>query len=138
MAALAGTFDTKRKNGALIAYPLAAGARVFQGALVAVTSATGLAAPAADAAGVVCVGVAYESADNTGGAAGALAVRVQKTGLYRYPKTGAAQTDVGKTARVVDDNTITTAATANGVVAGVVGALVDSGTLAILIDGRVG
>ena len=45
MAALTGAYDAKRKDGAIIAFAVAAGARVFKGALVSVTTATGLAAP---------------------------------------------------------------------------------------------
>ena len=108
---------------------------------------TGLLAPGADAAGVVCVGVAYEEGNNvagavqydgtvSSGAAGAVSVRVQTAGLYQYHKTGAVQADVGKQAFMVDDNTVATAATTNSVKCGVVGALVDTGTVAILIDGR--
>ncbi len=81
MTALTGAYDARRKDGDLIAYPVAAGAHIFKGALLAV-AATGLAQAASDAAGLTFVGVAYESADNTGGAAGALAVRVLKTGVF--------------------------------------------------------
>ena len=148
MTALAGSYDPKRRDGQLIRYPLAAGAHVFKGALVCVGVATGLLVPGADAAGVVCVGVAYEEGNNvaggvqydgsvSSGAAGAVSVRVQTVGLYQYHKVGAVQADVGKQAFLLDDNTVSTAGTADNVKCGVVGALVDSGTVAILIDGRV-
>lgn len=132
MAALTGAYDAKRKDGALIAVPLAAGAVVHKGALVSVTSATGLAGPAADAAGTVFVGVAYESADNAAGAGGAVSVRVQTTGLFRYNRAGASQTDVGKTAYVVDDNTVGIAS-AHAVPVGGILSLVDGGTVGVLI-----
>ena len=148
MTALASSYDPKRKEGELIRYPLAAGAHVFKGALVSVSSTTGYAVPGADAAGAVCVGVAFEEGNNiaggvqydgsiSSGAAGAVGVRVQPVGLYEYHKTGAVQADVGKQAFIVDDNTVATVATTNSVRCGVVGALVDGGTLAILIDGRI-
>ena len=132
----------------MIRYPLAAGVQVFKGALVCVTSASGYLAPGADAAGVVCVGVAFEGANNvagaaqydgtiSSGAAGAESVRVQPVGLYEYHKAGAVQSDVGKQAFIVDDNTVATAATTNSVKCGVVAALIDSGTVAVLIDGRI-
>ena len=148
MAALTSSYETKRKDGRLVLYPLAAGVHVFKGALVCVASATGLLVPGADAAGAVFVGVAYEDGNNVAGyvpplgsipgsgAAGAVSIRVEKDGLYQYHKTGAVQSDVGKVAYLLDDNTVSTAATANSVHCGVVGALIDSGTLAILIDGR--
>ena len=148
MAVLTSSYETKRKDGQLVLYPLAAGAHIFKGALVCVSAASGLAVPGADAAGAVFVGVAYEEGNNVAGyvpiggglagtgAAGAVSVRVEKDGLYQFHKTGAVQTDVGKVAFLLDDNTVSTAATANSVHCGVVGALVDGGTLAILIDGR--
>ena len=142
MTALAASYDTKRRDGQLIRYPLAAGVHVFKGALVCITSATGLLAPGADAAGVVCVGVAYEEGNNiagavqydgsvSSGAAGAVSVRVQPVGLFEYHKTGAVQADVGKPAFIVDDNTVATAATTDNVRCGVVAALVDAGTLGV-------
>lgn len=148
MTALASSYDPKRKDGELIRYPLAAGVHVFKGALVCVNTTTGLLMPGADAAGVVCVGVAFEEGNNVAGGvqydgsvssglAGAVSVRVQTVGLYQYHKAGATQADVGKQAFLVDDNTVATAATTNSVKCGVVGGLVDSGTLAILIDGRI-
>ena len=93
-------------------------------------------------------GVAYEDGNNAAGyvpplggipgsgAAGAVSVRVEKDGLYQYHKSGAVQSDVGKLAFVLDDNTVSTATTTNSVHCGVVGALIDGGTLAILIDGE--
>ena len=148
MTALAGSYDPKRKDGQLIRYPLAAGAHVFKGTLVCVSTASGLLVPGADVAGVVCVGVAYEGGNNVAGAvqydgsissgvAGAVLVRVETQGLYQYHKVGAVQADVGKEAFLVDDNTVSTVATADNVKCGVVGARVDSGTVAILINGRI-
>ena len=148
MTALAGSYDPKRKDGQLIRYPLAAGVHVFKGALVCVVVATGLLVPGADAAGVVCVGVAYEGGNNgagavqydgsvSSGAAGAVSVRVQTVGLYQYHKVGAVQADVGRQAFLTDDNTVSTAGTTDNVKCGVVAGLVDAGTVAVLIDGRI-
>ena len=137
MAALSSPYDARRKDGALLASAVAAGARVFKGGLLTVASATGLAQSGADAAGQVFAGVAYESADNTGGAAGAKAVRILKTGVFTYAKTGAAQTDVGKTVFLVDDNTVSTAATADNIACGVVVGVPDTAHVQIRIDGKV-
>ena len=148
MAALTISYETKRKDGRLVLYPLAAGGHVFKGALVCVSAATGLLVPGADAPGAVFVGVAYEEGNNVAGyvppfggipgsgAAGAVSIRVEKDGLYQFHKTGAVQSDVGKVAYILDDNTIATAATTNSVHCGVVGALIDGSTLAVLINGR--
>ena len=137
MAALTASYDARRKDGALIAYPVGAAAHVRKGGLTAVASATGLAQPAADAANVVFVGVAYEDGDNGGGAAGAKSVRVLKTGVFTYAKAGAAQTDVGKTAFIVDDGTVATAPTTDNVACGVVVGVPDGASVQVRIDGKV-
>jgi len=136
MTALSRPYDARRKDGALLAYPVAAGARVFKGGLVAL-AATGLAQPAADAVGLVFAGVAYESADNAAGAAGAAAVRVLKTGVFSYAKANAAQADVGKAAFVVDDSTVATAATTDSLACGVVVGVPDGAHVQVRIDARV-
>jgi hypothetical protein len=137
MTALSTSYDARRKDGALVACPIGAGAHVFKGALVAVASATGLVQPASDAPGVVFAGVAYEEADNTGGAAGAKSVRVLKTGVFTLAKAGAAQSDVGKAALVVDDATVATAPTADNVACGVVVGVADGAHLLVRIDTKV-
>ncbi|MGI4791373.1 MAG: hypothetical protein ACRYFS_21300 [Janthinobacterium lividum] len=136
MTALTNSFDARRKDGALVLYPLGAGVHIYKGGLVTAAPATGLVQPASDSAGLIFVGVAYEGADNTGGTAGAKSIRVLKSGVFTYAKAGAVQTDVGKTAFAVDDATVSTAATTDNIACGtVVGA---SGTsVQIRIDGKV-
>ena len=144
MTALAASYDPKRKDGELIRYPLAAGVRVFKGALTCVVSATGFLEPAADVAGVVFAGVAFEEANNgtggvqydgsvSSGAAGVESVLVQTRGVFQYHKSGAVQADVGKAAFVLDDNTVSTVATTDNVRVGVVVGLVDAGMVAVRI-----
>ena len=137
MTALSTSYDARRKDGVLAAYPLGAGVHVRKGGLLAVAAATGLVQPASDSAGLVFVGVAYEEADNTGGAAGARSVRVLKTGVFTYAKTGAAQTDVGKPAFVVDDATVSTAATTDSPACGTVVGVPSALAVQIRIDGKV-
>ncbi len=137
MTALSNSYDARRKDGALVLYPLGAGVHIRKGGLLAVASATGLVQPAADSAGLVFVGVAYEGSDNTGGAAGAKSVRVLKTGIYTYAKTAAVPSDTGKTAFVVDDGTVSTAPTADSVMCGVVVGVPDALSVQIRIDGKV-
>ncbi len=131
------SYDARRKDGALVRYPLGAGVHVRKGGLLAVAAATGLAQPASDSAGLVFIGIAYEEADNTVGAAGALSVRVLKTGVYTYAKTAAAQTDVGKAAFVVDDAAVSTAATTDSIACGVVVGVPNALAVQIRIDGKV-
>lgn len=137
MAALTAVYDAKRRDGSLIGYPLTAGAKVYKGALVCVNTGSGFAQTGADAASTVFVGVAYETVDNTTGAAGAKTLRVQKDGEYLYNALGAVQTDVGKAALIVDDNTVKTAATTNNIPAGIVVGYVDASHLIVRIDGKV-
>jgi hypothetical protein len=137
MTALSNSYDARRKDGALVLYPLGAGVHVRKGGLLAVASATGLVQPASDSAGLVFVGVAYEESDNTGGAAGAKSVRVLKTGIFTYAKTAAAQSDTGKTAFAVDDGTVSTAPTTDSVACGIVTGAPDALTVQIRIDGKV-
>ncbi len=137
MTALSNSYDARRKDGALVLYPLGAGVHVRKGGLLAVATATGLVQPASDSAGLVFVGVAYEESDNTGGAAGAKSVRVLKTGIYTYAKTAAVQADTGKMAFVVDDGTVSTAPTADSIICGVVVGASDTATVQIRIDGKV-
>lgn len=136
MAALTAAYDAKRKDGQLIAYPMAA-VKIYKGALVIVTSATGFVSTGSDAAGVGFVGVAYETVDNTAGAAGGANIRLQKTGEYIYTAVGAAQTDVGKTAYLVSDGTVQTAATTNSIAVGKVVGYISATQLVVRIDGSV-
>jgi hypothetical protein len=131
------SYDARRKDGALVRYPLGAGVHVRKGGLLAVAAATGLAQPASDSTGLVFIGIAYEDADNTAGPAGAKSVRVLKTGVYTYAKTAAAQTDVGKAAFVVDDATVSTAATTDSIACGVVVGVPNALAVQIRIDGKV-
>ncbi len=132
MTALAISYDAHRKDGELVAYPVAANVNVFKGGLVGLSG--GFAVPAADTAGLPFVGVAHETMLNAGGAAGAKLVRVEKTGSFVYPKAGAVQTDVGKVALVVDSGTVATAATTNNIAAGYVAELMDGGHVRVRID----
>jgi hypothetical protein len=136
MTALSASYDARRRDGALIAYSVGAGVHVFKGALLAV-AATGLVQAASDAPGLVFAGVAYEEADNTGGAAGAKSVRVLKTGVFTLAKAGAGQTDMGKAAWVVDDATVATAPTADNVACGVVVGVEGGAHVRVRIDTKV-
>ena len=126
MAALAAPYDAHKKDGKLVAYPMAANTTIFKGALVA-----GFLVTASDTAGLVFVGVAHETKANqastilpggagVAGAAGALSLRVEEEGTFSYSKAAAVATDRGKQAFISDDNTVSTAATTNNVACGYV------------------
>ncbi len=137
MTALSASYDARRKDGALVSCPVGAGVHVFKSALLAV-AATGLIQPAGDAPGLVFAGVAYEESDNTGGAAGAKSVRVLKTGVFTLAKAGAAQTDVGRPAFVLDDATVSTAATADSLACGIVVGTEGGAHVQVRIDSKAG
>lgn len=120
MPALTGAYDPQDKPGALVRYRVGANAVVYRGALVSVRS-DGFAYPSrSGTASDVFVGVAFETVDNTGGAAGARSVRVCKNGTYVYNGSGFTQASVGQAMYVADDNTLTTTATNNQLVGYVV------------------
>lgn len=89
--------------------PVAAGVHIYQGAMVALDAA-GNAVPAAPASAVMRGCAADYSADNTGGAAGALNIETMR-GVFLFNQTGLDRTDIGSDVFVVDDNTVGAAGT---------------------------
>jgi hypothetical protein len=134
MAATTTARESKRKDGAIIAYPMAA-VKIPKGVLVNINAA-GYATNATDAAGETFAGVAYETVDNSAGSPGDQAVRVQTTGTFTFVDGGGngAQTDVGVAFNIVDNQTVTDAATANNLKAGVAVESIDANSVRIRID----
>jgi hypothetical protein len=157
MTALAAPYEARMKPGEMTRYPVAAATVCYKGGLAVLNG--GYAQPAADATGTEFTGVFAESADNlTGfiqpgtvepsfgsptpplpsgiaqGSAGAVSARVFKTGAFVFSKASAVQSDVGKQAFVVDDNTVSTAATTHNVACGYVCELVDASHVRVRID----
>lgn len=94
---------------ALFGNPVAANARIFRGALVAL-DAQGNAVPAIPTAPIMR-GVARDEADNTGGAAGAQRVETAR-GCWIVKNNGTVnRTHIGKSVYVVDDETVGAAGT---------------------------
>lgn len=97
---------TSSRKGDLLELPVAAGVKIFMGALVMVDN--GYARPGAASTTAVAVGRAVQKVDNTSGAAGAVTVRVER-GTYLYKNATAdpiAQADLLKAAYVVDDEQV--------------------------------
>lgn len=105
MTALSADKKLQWSKGELSYVPLAADAVVYLGAMVCVNAA-GYGVAAADTAGLIFVGFATEHKDNTGGSAGDVSVQVRRKGLFRVACSGYAQSNVGDTAYVSDDQTI--------------------------------
>lgn len=93
-------------------FPVAAGARLFQGAIICI-DLDGFLVPAADTAGFVVIGRCENEADNTGGADGDINATVFAGIFGPYVNTGStiSQTNVGQPCGVVDDEAVTLAVT---------------------------
>lgn len=104
MTALAKDRDTPRRDGRVNKFPLDAGVKIYAGALVALDA--GYAVPGDEATGLIAVGRANHQADNTGGSAGDEWVEVER-GVFLFANDGSiTQADVGSTAYIVDDQTV--------------------------------
>ncbi len=111
MTALTADNKTRKKfAGELVEYKLLANAIVFQGAIVCVDAA-GWLQPGDDTAAFRVVGVAFDGADNTGGANGAKVVRVERRSTIPVVIAGATQALVGDILDVSDDQTATASGT---------------------------
>lgn len=99
------TWDT---DGSEIAVPVGANAKIFAGALVA-ANATGFGVPGSTAATLTYLGRAQEYIDNTGGADGAVSVRVRRLRAFYWLNSGSdpvTQASLGKPCYIVDDATV--------------------------------
>jgi hypothetical protein len=106
--ALTADRNTPCKDGTVISVPVASGAKIFAGALVA-ANATGFATKGATAATLTYLGRAEEFVDNTGGADGAVQIRVRRGQAFLWKNSGTdavTQASLGKPAYIVDDETV--------------------------------
>ena len=108
MTALTQDRNTLRRDGVQTELPVAAGARIYGGALVAINAA-GFAVPGSTATGLIGAGVAEQRADNTGAAAGAIRVRLNRL-PHCFGNSDSADAitlaDVGSDCYIVDDQTV--------------------------------
>ena len=105
MAALTEKRFIKRRTSQLFQHPAAAGAEIFEGALVALNAA-GNATPGATATGLTAAGVARAYCDNSEGGDGAALVDVER-GTYSFINAGGVnRTHIGSAAYIVDDQTV--------------------------------
>ena len=106
MTAMTHDRNTTRRDGDQFSFPVAAGKRIYTGAVV-VIQPDGYAAPGQTATGLHSVGLAQAGADNTTGSNGAISVSVRR-GCFAL-KQGAdpvTLADVGKVCYLVDDQTV--------------------------------
>ena len=134
MTATTTAREAKRKDGEVISYPIAA-VKIPKGALVNINT-SGFATNATDAASETFAGVAYETVDNSAGSAGDTEIRVQTGGTFVLVDGGGngAQTDVGVAFKIVDNQTVTDAATTNNLTAGVAVESISATSVRIRID----
>jgi hypothetical protein len=108
MAALTNARTTPQRESRTFARKVAGTKKIFEGALVCL-NATGFATPGAVATTLIADGIALSTVDNTAGADGDLTVETRK-GTFRFANSAAGdaitQADIGKTAYVVDDQTV--------------------------------
>lgn len=104
---------TVQRDGTRFTYPLAAGAVIYYGTIVA--AAAGYAVPGSATAANVTLGIADGAVDNTGGAAGAKKVQV-KSGTYLLNNSAAdpvTAADIGADCYVLDNDTVAKTSSAN-------------------------
>lgn len=105
---LTASRNTPYKPGDLLPFPVAAGAKLFAGALTALNAA-GFAVPGSAATTLTYVGRSEEYVDNTSGADATKTVLVRRRVAFKWLNSGAdpvAQADVGKVVYIVDDQTV--------------------------------
>jgi hypothetical protein len=96
----------------LRALPVKANTHIYKGALVGLSWGLALGLVAGDA----FAGVAFEEADNVGGADGAILVRVYTGGDFEHALTSASRVNNGAAVYASDDATLTLTATGNSAV----------------------
>lgn len=108
MVALTSPRNTPKSLAQVREVPVKANAKIFAGAQVQI-DATGFAVAATATAANITIGRAERTADNTGGANGAITVKVS-TGVCRFANSAAgdliARSEIGKPCYVVDDQTV--------------------------------
>lgn len=125
MAALTADRNTPTRTAELIELPAAADKKFFAGALAAL-DANGRATPGAVATTLKGLGRVEAFADNTGGAAGAITVKIRR-GTFRWGNSASGDAitaaDIGADCYIVDDQTV--AKTSGGDTRSVAGKIMD-------------
>lgn len=132
MAAASSDRDAKRSEGLMGHLGVDASATIYQGTLVALNHSTGYAKANDDTSSNTFLGVAYEQADNSSGAADAKTVKYYTTGEFEFVHSGLAATDIGKEVYGADDQTV---ATSGNVKVGRLVGYVSASKVRVRIDG---
>jgi hypothetical protein len=133
MGALTRDRNTPEKEARIRAIGVAANVKIFAGSLV-VLNVAGFAEPATAAPGKTPLGRAERFTDNTGGANGAVSVRVAR-GVFAFANSSGADaittTSIGTLCYMVDDQTI--AKTDGGATRSVAGKVFDVDDLGVWV-----
>ena len=106
MSALSADKKTEYREGVDISIPVDDGDIIYAGALVCVNAA-GYAVAGADTAGLIFMGVARESVDNSGGQDGDVNVLVRRRGLFKMElATAISIANVGDNVFIADDASV--------------------------------
>ncbi|MGK5012167.1 hypothetical protein [Janthinobacterium sp. MDB2-8] len=100
--------NTQYKHANAIPVAVAAGVKIFAGAIVC-ANATGFATPGATATTLTYLGRAEELVDNTGAADGARTILVRRSEAFKWANSTldpVTQAEFGKTVYIVDDETV--------------------------------
>ncbi|MDQ2823025.1 MAG: hypothetical protein M3Y65_22040 [Pseudomonadota bacterium] len=106
--ALNASRNTPYKDGHLLPFALAAGAKIYAGALVCLNAA-GYLVPGSASPTLKYVGRADDFADNTAGADGQKVVTVRRRKAFKFVNSSVdpvAQVDLNNTVYIVDDQTV--------------------------------
>lgn len=126
MTALSADRNTPRRERTTRHVPVAAGVKLYAGAMAAINTATGYLVPVTQSATLRGAARISKLVDNTNGAAGAVMAE-QELGTFRWENSAAAdqitRADIGSDAYGVDDQTV--AKTNGGNTRSVVGRIAD-------------
>jgi hypothetical protein len=136
MTAATQNRNTPSRLGVCRALAVAASTMCYAGT-IAVMNASGYAAPASTATGLIALGVFTRQVDNTSGADGDEVVEIER-GFFRFANSAGADeitaTDIGSRCYLVDDQTVAlTDGTSTRSVAGIIDDVDDLGVW-VLID----
>lgn len=120
MTALAAERDTRKKQTTEVLDGLIKGnVKIYGGSLV--VRDAGYVAPGRTATGLVALGRAKATVDNTGGSAGAYPVEVEP-GIFKWANGDSiVQADVGAPAYIVDDQTVSKASSGKSLAGTIMG-----------------
>lgn len=134
MTALTQDRNTLRRDGNQIEPPVAAATRIYGGSIVCINT-SGYAVPGSTLTTLKVAGVAEDRADNSGGAAGDIRVRLRK-GPHCFANSVSADlitlADIGSVCYIVDDQTV--AKTSGGDTRSVAGKVFDVDADGVWVD----